>query len=286
MRFCSVQHNGSWHTGVLDSDISETLLVYPASAGLVDDIITAGGLDTGIKPIAEILISDAKLGAPIQRWHKNVLCVGWNYWEHFEESRGEREGQDPEERPTHPTFFTKSPHVVIGPNDLIECDFKISEQWDYEAEVAIVIGRAGKNISESDALDHVFGLTLANDVSARDVQRAHGGQWFKGKSIDRTMPLGPWITTLDEVNDLGEVRIECELNGEVLQDALLNQMAFPLSSIIAELSRWMTLDAGDVILTGTPRGVGNARDPKIFLKSGDDLVTRATGLGVLKNQIL
>jgi 2-keto-4-pentenoate hydratase/2-oxohepta-3-ene-1,7-dioic acid hydratase in catechol pathway len=272
--------------GALNSGAGDTVLVYPASLGFAEDVISSGGLRAGAEPIAEILISEAKLGAPIRRWHKNVLCVGWNYWDHFEESQGKREGQDPEGRPMHPTFFTKSPRTVIGTHDSIECDFEMSEEWDYEAEVAIVIGRSGKNISEKNALDHVFGLTLANDVSVRDVQRAHGGQWFKGKSIDRTMPLGPWITTLDEIVDLGDIRIECELNGKVLQDAQLKQMAFPIPTIIAELSRGMTLDAGDVILTGTPSGVGNAREPKVFLRSGDELVTRASGLGALKNHVL
>lgn len=284
MRYCAISHNGSWHVGVL-SDSGETVQVHPASAGLVDDVITAGGLDPASQPIAEVPLAEAVLGSPIQRWGRNVLCVGWNYWDHFEESKGKREGQDPEGRPDHPTFFTKSPRTVIAPADDIECDFTMSEQWDYEAEIAIVIGKAGKDISRADAMDHIFGYTLANDVSVRDVQRAHGGQWFKGKSIDRTMPLGPWITTRDEIDDLEGVRIQCELNGEVLQDAVVGQMAFDIPQLIEELSRGMTLDAGDVILTGTPSGIGNAREPKVFLRSGDTLTTRATGLGSLTNRI-
>ncbi|HUH54093.1 MAG TPA: fumarylacetoacetate hydrolase family protein, partial [Microbacteriaceae bacterium] len=222
---------------------------------------------------------------PITRFHKNVLCVGWNYWDHFEESHGKREGQDPEGRPEHPTFFTKAPRSIIGPLDDIECDFTMSEQWDYEAEVALIIGKLGKNISEEDAMDHIFGFTLANDVSVRNVQRQHGGQWFKGKSIDNTMPLGPWITTKDEITDLEAIQLECALNGEVLQSAKLAQMAFSIPKIIAELSRGMTLEVGDVILTGTPSGIGNAREPKIFLRSGDTLTTRASGLGEMENRI-
>lgn len=283
MRLCSIRYAETWHAGEVTD--SETVLVYPATVGLVDDVITNGGLPTGAVPIAEIPLAEARLGSPIQRWRKNVLCVGWNYWDHFEESRGKREGQDPASRPEHPTFFTKSPRTAIGPHDTIECDFELSEQWDYEAEIALVIGTTGKDIRPEDALDHVFGVMLANDVSVRDVQRAHGGQWFKGKSIDNTMPLGPWLTTLDEVGELSAIKLECELNGETLQHARISQMAFPIATLIAELSQGMTLDAGDVILTGTPSGIGNAREPKVFLRPGDQLVTRATLLGTLENRI-
>ena len=286
MRICAIQFSGVWHVGVVTGDAGEErVLVYPASVGQVEDVISNRGIVAGVEPIAEVALADARLGSPIQRWRKNVLCVGWNYWDHFEESKGKREGQDPESRPLHPTFFTKAPRTAIGPNDVIECDFALSEQWDYEAEVALVIGKAGSDITEDDALSHVFGVMLANDVSVRDVQRAHGGQWFKGKSIDRTMPLGPWITTLDEAGQLEQITLECELNGEVLQRATLAQMAFSLPTIIAELSRGMTLDVGDVILTGTPSGIGNAREPKVFLRQGDTLSTRATGLGALRNRI-
>ena len=284
MRYCAISHNGSWRLGALDEP-GETVLVYSASAGLLDDVITSGGLDSEAVAIAKVPLADAVLGSPIQRWRRNVLCVGWNYWDHFEESKGKREGQDPEGRPDHPTFFTKSPRTVIAPADDIECDLTLSEQWDYEAEIAVVIGKGGKNIARADAMDHIFGYTLANDVSVRDVQRAHGGQWFKGKSIDRTMPLGPWVTTRDEIADLDSVRIQCELNGKVLQDAVVGQMAFAIPMLIEELSRGMTLDAGDVVLTGTPSGIGNAREPKVFLRTGDTLVTRATGLGSMTNRI-
>lgn len=286
MRLCAVRHDGIWHAGsVTGEGSSATVRVHPATVGQVDDVVSAGGLPADAAVIAEIPLAEAELGSPIRRWRKNVLCVGWNYWDHFEESKGKREGQDPESRPLHPTFFTKSPRTAIGPHDDVACDFGMSEQWDYEAEVALVIGRAGRDIAKEDALSHVFGAMLANDVSVRDVQRAHGGQWFKGKSIDGTMPLGPWITTLDEIGDLDAVVLECELNGEVMQSARLAQMAFPLPTLIAELSRGMTLDVGDVILTGTPSGIGNAREPKVFLRTGDRLVTRATGLGALENRI-
>lgn len=284
MRLCSVKYEGKWHVGVLDAAFQK-IAVYPAKIGLVDDVISSGGLEQKVQHIAEIELEDAIIGAPIQRPRKNVFCVGWNYWDHFEESKGKREGQDPDERPSHPTFFTKAPRTIIGPLDDIECDFTMSNQWDYEAEIALIIGKPGKDITEEAAFDHVFGMTLANDISVRDVQRAHGGQWFKGKSIDRTMPLGPWITTLDDIDDLPNVRIECLLNDSGMQDAFVKQMAFSIPTIIAELSRGMTLDKGDIVLTGTPSGIGNAREPQVFLKRGDVVTTRASGLGYMKNRV-
>jgi len=210
---------------------------------------------------------------------------GWNYWDHFEESKGKREGQDPAETPKHPTFFTKGPDTVIGPFDDIAYDPELSKKWDYEAEVALVFGRDGRDIPEDQAWQHVFGFCVANDVSQRDLQRAHGGQWLKGKSIDATMPLGPWITTVDEIADPYALRIQCEVNGERRQNASTGRMAFRFERLIAELSRGMTLRAGDVLLTGTPSGIGNAREPQVFLGDGDVVLTHVSGLGTLRNRV-
>ena len=206
---------------------------------------------------------------------------GLELLDHFEEGFGKREGQDVE-RPKAPTFFSKSPESVIGPNDPIAYDERISRKWDYEAELVVIIGRGGRSIPKSQALDHVFGYCLANDISQRDLQRRHGGQWLKGKSIDGTMPLGPYIVTADEL-DVRKIRLRCEVNGQTLQDAVIAQMAFPIEELIAELSFGMTLHPGDVILTGTPSGVGNAREPQLFLKDGDEVVVRGEGLGELRN---
>ena len=219
--------------------------------------------------------------APIQRFHRDVLCTGWNYWDHFHESEGKREGQDVP-KPDAPTFFTKGPDVVIGPTQAIAFDPAVSAKWDYEAEIVVVIGRTGRSIPQDKAMDHVFGYCLANDVSQRDLQRRHGGQWLKGKSIDGTMPLGPWIVLRDQV-DLSALNLELELNGTRMQNASATQMAFSVAQLISELSFGMTLRAGDILLTGTPSGIGNARTPPVFLKAGDELVVRATGLGELRN---
>jgi 2-keto-4-pentenoate hydratase/2-oxohepta-3-ene-1,7-dioic acid hydratase in catechol pathway len=265
----------------------EQLALLPGS---LDDVVRGGpealaAAQAAADRAERIALDPAALAAPLSRFNRDVLCCGWNYWDHFYESQGKREGQDPVAAPEHPTFFTKGPDTVIGPADDIAYDPQLSAKWDYEAEVALVIGRDGRSIREEDAWGHVFGFCVANDVSQRDLQRAHGGQWLKGKSIDQTMPLGPWITTLDEVADPADLLIECELNGELLQRASTAEMAFSIPRLIAELSFGMTLRAGDVLLTGTPSGIGNAREPQIFLKDGDVLETRVSGLGVLRNVV-
>src|SRR5690606_17817160 len=149
--------------------------------------------------------------------------TGWNYWDHFEESRGKREGQDVD-APKAPTFFTKAPNSIIGPYDDIAFDPHISAKWDYEAEVAIVIGKRCRSVSQAEALDYVFGYCLCNDISQRDLQRRHGGQWLKGKSIDHTTPLGPYLVTGDELN-VPEIELTLTLNGQTMQRAKLKQMA-------------------------------------------------------------
>jgi 2-keto-4-pentenoate hydratase/2-oxohepta-3-ene-1,7-dioic acid hydratase in catechol pathway len=286
MRYGAARHAGERRTFLLEGDEA---LVLPAGAPTPDDIVR----DPAARPAAvaaaaagaeRVAVADLDLLAPLTRFNRDVLCTGWNYWDHFEESKGKREGQDPASRPDHPTFFTKGPLSVIGPRDPIAWDPDLSAKWDYEAEVAVVIGRGGRSIPEDRAMEHVAGLLVANDVSQRDLQRAHGGQWLKGKSIDSSMPIGPWVTTPDEV-DVADLRITLELNGRELQSATTRQMAFTIGQIIAELSWGMTLLPGDVILTGTPSGIGNAREPQIFLGAGDELVTRVTGLGELRNTV-
>ncbi|MCK2244672.1 MULTISPECIES: fumarylacetoacetate hydrolase family protein [unclassified Crossiella] len=279
---------GAWAIGVVDAE-SGTIRTAPAELGTVDDVIR-GRLD--LQLVADAvhgaeprLLGEIRLGPPVQQFNRDVLCTGWNYLDHFHESAGKREGQDPVAVPAHPTFFTKGPDTVVGPHDPIAFDPTISAKWDYEAEIAIVIGRDGRSIPESTAHQHIFGYLVANDVSQRDLQRAHGGQWLKGKSIDATMPLGPWLTTADEIGAVTDLRISCELNGVELQRASAAEMAFPIPRLIAELSHGMTLRAGDVLLTGTPSGIGNAREPAVYLAEGDVLVTRVSGLGELRNTL-
>jgi 2-keto-4-pentenoate hydratase/2-oxohepta-3-ene-1,7-dioic acid hydratase in catechol pathway len=221
--------------------------------------------------------------SPIPRPRKNVLCVGWNYLEHFKE--GEKIRPNVVEMPSHPTFFSKTPTTVIGPYDPIPYDAAITDKLDWEAELGVIIGPGGKNIAESDAMKHVFGYTVINDVSGRDIQRQHGQQWFKGKSLDGTCPMGPWIVTADEVPNPEDLAIGCRLNGVQKQDSNTSYMYFKIPRIIAELSHGMTLEAGDVISSGTPAGVGHARTPPEFMKPGDVLETEVAGIGVLRNRV-
>lgn len=290
MRLASVGVAGTWYAGAVTADHTG-VAVLPAELGTVDDLIRGGAaaLDAARRAEREaevVALTEVSLGPPLRRFNRDVLCTGWNYVDHFYESQGKRQGQDPGRLPDHPTFFSKGPDTVVGPREDIAYDAALSTQWDYEAEVALVIGADGRSIPEERAMAHVAGFCLANDVSLRDLQRAHGGQWLKGKSVDRTMPLGPWITTADEVVDPRDLLLECELNGTLLQHASTSAMAFSYERIIAELSHGMTLRAGDVVLTGTPSGIGHAREPAVRLAAGDVLVTRATGLGELRNRLV
>ncbi len=285
MRFATVRYQSLDWVGVV-GDAEVTLL--PQKEGGLVGLIEGGdaALDCVAQRVAKGLdrvvpVADVQFLPPINRFRRDVLCTGWNYWDHFTESIGKREGQEVP-RPNAPTFFTKAPDVVIGPQEDIAYDARVSSKWDYEAEVVVVIGKKGRSISAARAMDYVWGYCLANDISQRDLQRRHGGQWLKGKSLDGTMPLGPWIVLARDI-DVTEVRLQCILNGQVLQDALVKQMVFSVPDLIAELSLGMTLYPGDILLTGTPSGIGNAREPQLFLKAGDVVIVRGEGLGELRN---
>ena len=227
-------------------------------------------------------LADVKLHAPIPRPTKNVFCVGWNYLEHFEE--GAQKLHDDRKLPDHPVFFSKVPTTVNGPFDAVPFDASISVQMDWEVELGVIIGRGGKDISEAEAMRHVWGYTVINDVSWRDIQRRHGNQWHKGKSLDGTCPMGPWIVTSDGF-DPADVRVTCRVNGVTKQDSRTRHMYFKIPRLIAELSAGMTLEPGDVISTGTPSGVGYARTPPEFLRPGDLLETEVEGIGTMRNTI-
>jgi len=238
--------------------------------------------DVAYKAEASTPLGRATLLAPIPRPRKNVFCVGWNYLEHFEE--GAKARPHVQEMPAHPAFFTKAPTTVIGPYDPIPLHAGVTQKLDWEVELGVIIGLGGSNITEAAAMQHVFGYTVINDVSAREVQRQHGQQWFKGKSLDGTCPMGPWIATADEV-DPANLDIICRFNGVAKQSANTRQMYFKIPRIIAELSAGLTLESGDIISTGTPAGVGHARTPPEFMQAGDVLETEIVGLGLLRNAI-
>ncbi|MHB1627163.1 MAG: fumarylacetoacetate hydrolase family protein [Bacilli bacterium] len=229
-------------------------------------------------------LSDLTLLAPIPEPRRNVFCVGWNFMDHYVEGVGKRKELE-RDLPEYPAFFTKSTLSVNGPFSVVPYDPVFSDNIDYEGELAVVIGRKGIDIAEAQALDYVFGYMAANDISARDVQRRHGGQWFKGKAMDGSAPMGPELVTKDEVADVQNLDLECRLNGELMQSSNTKRMIFTVARQIAELSRGMTLLPGDILLTGTPDGVGWLRTPPVFLRAGDVVEVSVQHVGRIANRI-
>jgi len=221
--------------------------------------------------------------APLPRLLRNVYCVGWNYVDHFNEGAAQRKAAV--DLPDHPAFFTKASNSLNGPYDPIPFNPAVSDKIDWECELGLIVGKRGRNISEAQAMSHVFGYTVINDVTARDMQRYHGNQWFKGKSLDGSCPMGPAIVTADAIKP-EELDLWTRVNGVVKQASNTRHLFFKLPRLIAELSLGLTLEPGDVISTGTPQGVGYARTPPEFLKPGDVLETEVEGIGILRNPIV
>jgi 2-keto-4-pentenoate hydratase/2-oxohepta-3-ene-1,7-dioic acid hydratase in catechol pathway len=229
------------------------------------------------------LPSAVRWHAPIPRPAKNVFCLGLNYAAHAKESSQAR-GREMK-IPTVPVIFTKAPTTISGPYDDVAVDRLATQQVDWEVELGVVIGKSGRNIARANALEHVFGYTVINDLSARDLQQAHM-QWFKGKSLDGFCPMGPVVVTADEFGDPQTKRLQLRVNGVTKQDGNTANMIFPVDVIIEWLSKGLTLEAGDVIATGTPEGVGMGRTPQEFLHNGDLVETEVEGIGVLRNRIV
>ena len=217
---------------------------------------------------------EVAIGPPVPDPSK-IVCLGLNYRDHAREA-----GLTP---PSAPMFFAKYPNSLIGPTDAIVPP-PATDQVDYEAELAVVIGRRGRNLSADQALPHVFGVMAFNDVSARDLQLANN-LWTGGKAIDTFGPCGPAVVTLDEVGDLGALGVRTRVNGETVQDGNTADMIFGVAETIVFLSSIMTLEPGDIIATGTPAGVGNARDPKLFLRAGDVVEVEIDRVGLLRNPV-
>jgi 2-keto-4-pentenoate hydratase/2-oxohepta-3-ene-1,7-dioic acid hydratase in catechol pathway len=290
------------HDEILDVDLAAhalTIIGPDQMLGLIDKYETwkpllqsmmdkaAGRRFSEVKTFASIgavhTLDEVELAAPIPRPHKNIMCLGLNYADHAKES-AEAFGRTTA-LPDHAVIFTKAPTTANGPFGDIVIDPAVSEQVDWEAELAVIIGKTGKNIREEESMDYVFGYTVLNDVSARDLQSQHR-QYFKGKSIDGYCPMGPWIVTADEIVDPQQLPIRLRVNGVVKQEANTSMMIFSIRQIIAALSRGMTLEAGDIIATGTPSGVGFARNPPEFLKAGDIMETEIEGIGTMRNKVV
>ena len=234
-----------------------------------------------------IELEQVQLKAPIPRPARNIFCVGKNYHDHAQEFA--KSGFDTSAKPAAgaipkaPIVFTKAPECVVGHMDVVRYPTGVSEQIDYEAELGVVIGKGGRGISRERALSHVWGYTIINDVTARDLQSRHQ-QWFLGKSLDAFCPMGPWIVTADEVLP-DSLRVQCWVNGELRQDGQTRDLIFDVPTLITTISAGMTLHAGDIIATGTPAGVGIGFDPPRFLKPGDEVSIEISGIGRLTNRI-
>ena len=226
--------------------------------------------------VTDRVVSIEKLLAPVVP--PTILCIGLNYRQHAEETGAEI--------PEHPVLFIKAANALNNPGDPIVIPNIAPGQVDYECELAVVIGRTAKNVPRSEALDYVLGYTCANDVSARRWQKEGGGkQWCRGKSFDTFCPLGPCVVTPDDVPNPNNLKITTTLNGETMQDSTTSDMIFDVPTVISFLSEGTTLLPGTVILTGTPQGVGFARTPPIFLKSGDQVTIDIEGIGALSNPV-
>ncbi|HET7629676.1 MAG TPA: fumarylacetoacetate hydrolase family protein [Bacillales bacterium] len=219
-----------------------------------------------------------RLAAPIPRPRKNVFCVGKNYADHAKELNKD------EELPQHPIVFSKPPTTVSNPNSPVPLHNQVTDFLDYEGELAVVIGKTGRGIAKENAYDHIFGYTIINDLSARDIQQRHK-QYLLGKSLDGSCPLGPWIVCKEEVGDPHDLHIETKVNGEVRQSADTRLMIFDIPTLLSVISAGMTLEAGDIIATGTPAGVGKGLNPPKPLQDGDVVEVTVSGIGTLTNTV-
>jgi 2-keto-4-pentenoate hydratase/2-oxohepta-3-ene-1,7-dioic acid hydratase in catechol pathway len=276
MRFVTYRHGNETAPGVIEADAvrrisTPTLREYLALAP--HERIAWHSAEDPL-PLREV-----SLEAPLHP-ARNVFCVGRNYLEHARE--GARAAGRELRLPPVPTFFTKAPTAIAGPGATLHLQADLSDEYDYEAELAVVIGSKCKNVAAAEAMHAIFGYTALNDVTARNVQRERG-QWFKGKSLDDCCPLGPWIVSRDEIEDPQTLEIVFRLNGIEKQRGRTADMIFHVPAIVAELSKGMTLLPGDVIATGTPAGVGFARTPPEFLADGDVMEVEIEQIGVLRN---
>ncbi len=291
MRIVTVRTNaGPRPAVVVDGGIRELGEAGALSQSAADVPALLAGGDATMQILREAAAGQAtgplveeNLLAPLHGIRRNVFCVGLNYVEHAAESaraRGEELVM-----PTYPSFFSKATTALNSPRGDIPYDSAITQKLDWEVELGVVIGSAGKNISRAEAMDYVFGYTVVNDVSARDLQN-RTTQWFKGKSLDGTCPMGPWIVSKDEISNPHALHVMCRVNGVTKQDANTSDLIFDIPTIIEFLSAGITLLPGDVIATGTPSGVGMGRTPQEWLKVGDVMETEIVGIGVLRNTIV
>jgi 2-keto-4-pentenoate hydratase/2-oxohepta-3-ene-1,7-dioic acid hydratase in catechol pathway len=288
MRVATFSIAGERRVGMVDLDAQTVapfdIPVERAESGVLA-LIERNGAGTP-RTLSPIPLSQVGIEAPIPRPRRNIFCVGKNYHEHAHEFA--RSGFDSSAGagavPKHPIIFSKVPETVVANHASVQIDSSVSTAIDYEAELAVIIGKEGRGISRADALDHVWGYTIVNDVTARDLQGKYS-QWLIGKSQDTFCPMGPWAVTRDEF-DLETAGIRCFVNQELRQDSRISLLIFDIPTIIATLSQGITLKPGDIIATGTPAGVGIGFDPPKYLKAGDVVRVEIDGIGALENRFV
>ena len=284
MKVATYRIGGERRVGVVDERRGTVaafdLPLSEAEAGL-GALIARTSASVSLSPTP---LSEVRLEAPIPRPRRNVFCVGKNYHEHAREfaSSGFDSSAAAGVTPKFPIVFSKTPESVVAHRDAVRIDRSVTQAVDYEAELGVIIGKGGRGIDPSKALDHVWGYTIINDVTARDLQGRHS-QWLIGKSQDTFCPMGPWAVTKDEI-DLADTQIRCWINGELRQDANTRDLIFDVPTIIATIAAGVTLIPGDVIATGTPAGVGIGFTPPKYLAPGDVARIEIQGIGVLENE--
>jgi 2-keto-4-pentenoate hydratase/2-oxohepta-3-ene-1,7-dioic acid hydratase in catechol pathway len=286
LRIATIVHQGQRRVGQLSADgLHVALFDIDGKRGALA-LLEAAAAGAGLPATTHrVALADVQLAAPLPAPRRNLWCVGRNYQAHARELHGTVFKDNANAVDAWPIVFTKVPETVVGPGtDVRLPGAGISAQIDYEAELLVVIGRGGRNIARADALKHVFGYTIVNDVTARDVQMRHS-QWDLGKSFDTFCPMGPWIVTADEL-DGTDTRVRCWVNGEPRQDARTTDLIFDIPTLIETISRGITLLPGDVIATGTPAGVGMAMTPPRWLRHGDVVRIEIDGIGVLENRFV
>jgi 2-keto-4-pentenoate hydratase/2-oxohepta-3-ene-1,7-dioic acid hydratase in catechol pathway len=285
MRLLMYRHDGEARLGALrpghEDEVVDLSQVAHDLLALID--AGEGGLAQARKAASSaarsLPLKGVTLMPPLDAPRGNIIAIGRNYQKHAEEG-----AEDGEVKP--PTIFTKAVTSITGPNDDIPIDPSVSDKIDWEVELGVVIGTRGANIARSDAMNHVFGYFVLNDVSARDIQFDWGGQFFKGKSLDRSSPIGPWVLTRDEVPDPQNLDLRLSVNGVVKQEGNTRDMIHPVDAIIEWASKGMTLLPGALIATGTPDGVGHYRTPPEYLRPGDVMETEVSGIGLLRNRMV
>jgi 2-keto-4-pentenoate hydratase/2-oxohepta-3-ene-1,7-dioic acid hydratase in catechol pathway len=286
MRFARYRANGAFRIGIVSEDGASVSAMTPDLEDMIALIERYEALRPKIEAAGRPMpIGEVELGAPIPSPRRNIFCVGKNYRAHAREfsrsgyEAGAVKGGEVDE---FPAVFTKPATTVVGPGAVVDLHRGTTVEVDYEVELAVIIGKGGRDIRREQAYGHVWGYTIVNDVTARDRQKRHK-QWFLGKALDTFCPMGPWIATADEV-DPEQMTLTAYVNGELRQRASARDLIFDIPALIETISAGLTLQSGDIIATGTPAGVGIGFDPPKFLRPGDEVTMEITGLGVLTNR--